>query len=325
LDISIEEPVKIISQLIIPILLLIITAAIQVLIRYYLSLREKNKYIKFFKDNFFSMKMYFSIINSSKIGAYVYSSYVLIIGAIIFSLFEIILFQFVFEQLDYLIDKKYFSNAIHVDLGIFYPNKLMIIGIVFFIGILFIGEIKEYVHKFIDSKDFYNFKIDKYGFPNKSTRFTISCPWFFIGCVIGSYIATIITIKNIYGFSTLNLVAIEFIIKQIPHNSFVTPMLFLLSIFLSVTQISLSILCGHEDLELLIKLITDLYSIKFPFICIKTEFGETEGQIKELLNKHVVTLVENNELKIIQWEKIDIMEISLEKKNYILKSEVITK
>ena len=57
------------------------------------------------------------------------------------------------------------------------------------------------------------------------------------------------------------------------------------------------------------KLITNFYKCDFPDVKIKTENGEIKGQLKDILNKSMVTLSEDNTLKMIQWDKIETIEI----------------
>ena len=64
-----------------------------------------------------------------------------------------------------------------------------------------------------------------------------------------------------------------------------------------------------------IKAITNFYICDFPDIKITTNHGETKGKLKDIKNKSFVTLSENNVLKTVKWNKIEIMEIKNRNKN----------
>lgn len=59
--------------------------------------------------------------------------------------------------------------------------------------------------------------------------------------------------------------------------------------------------------ERIFGLITHLYEYKFPYVKITTGNGETEGRLKDICNKSMIALSEKDELKIIPWDKIEIM------------------
>ena len=67
--------------------------------------------------------------------------------------------------------------------------------------------------------------------------------------------------------------------------------------------------------ERIVGLITRLYEYEFPSVKIKTGNGETEGRLKDIRNKSLIALSEKGELKIIPWDKIEIMKAIQRNKN----------
>lgn len=67
--------------------------------------------------------------------------------------------------------------------------------------------------------------------------------------------------------------------------------------------------------NLLINSITEFYKPDFPYIIIKTESGEIKGQLIDIQNKYLISLYENNILKMVPWKKIEIIEVTLINKN----------
>ena len=48
----------------------------------------------------------------------------------------------------------------------------------------------------------------------------------------------------------------------------------------------------------------------FPYIKIKTGSGGVTGQLEDIKNKSLIALNEKNVLKIVPWDKIEILEAS---------------
>lgn len=62
--------------------------------------------------------------------------------------------------------------------------------------------------------------------------------------------------------------------------------------------------------EKLIESTTQFYKNDFPYIKVKTECGDIEGQLSEIQNKSFLILSEKEVLNIIRWDKIKIMKVS---------------
>ncbi len=59
-----------------------------------------------------------------------------------------------------------------------------------------------------------------------------------------------------------------------------------------------------------IESITNYYQCRFPYIKIKTGSGGVTGQLEDIKNKSLIALNEKNVLKIVPWDKIEILEAS---------------
>jgi len=58
------------------------------------------------------------------------------------------------------------------------------------------------------------------------------------------------------------------------------------------------------------QLITKYFMYDFPEVKIITENGEVKGQLRDILNKSIVTVSEKDKIKAISWDKIEIIEAS---------------
>lgn len=83
------------------------------------------------------------------------------------------------------------------------------------------------------------------------------------------------------------------------------------------------ILCYGEIKPFSIKAIEEItryYKFKLPYVKIKTESEKVKGLLKDIRDKSLVTVSENNGLKIVPWDKIVILKANqkIENKTIIL-------
>lgn len=315
MEIITKEPLQILSQLLIPIIVVIVTGFIQVIFKTYLSLREKNKYIKLLKANFPSVEKYLDTIKTYKIITVYCLSYVyFIVGILAGFLIELILVQVIAKIFDYTLDINYIGNLLDLS-----SDVVMLNAVAFFYscsnsGILIVLLIFISWCKYLGSKKLFIPKIGEYG--EVKSSFVYQSFWIFIGTVFGLYIAmffyftaTLYNLSIIDNNLSFNRARFDLIYTHLLYPG-VHVITYILGFSVSLVLIVVSYFFAKWFSESVIRSITNFYKYDFPYVKIKTETGEIKGQFRGILDKYLVTLSENNILKIVQWDKIETMEIS---------------
>jgi len=331
LEIVTEEPLQILSQLLIPIIIVIVTGFIQVIFKVYLSLREKNKYIKLLKANFSAVEEFLNTVKVYKITTVYCSSYVyFIVGVLAGFLIELILVQVIANIFDYTLDINYIGNLLDLSSDIVILNVVVLIYSCSNIGILIVLLIFISWCKYLRSKKLFIPKIGKYG--EVKSSFVYLSFWVFIGVVFGLYIAMFFYITaTLNNLSVIdNNLSFNRARFDLVYTHLLSPRIhviaYILGFSISIALMVASYFFAKWFNESVIRSITDFYKYDFPYVNIKTETGEIKGQFRGILDKYIVTLNENNTLKIVQWDKIETMEISPKNKRdpYIF-NEISTK
>jgi len=322
LEIISNEPLNILSQLVIPIFLVIITGFIQTIIKIYLSLREKNKYIKLLKDNFPSVKEFQDDVKLYKISTVYCFSYLYFIGGVAGGfLIELIFGKVITNIFDYVLDINYIGKFLTLSSNMVLLNVIALICSCFNIAIFIMIFIFILWIKYLKSKKLLIPKIDKYGIVETSSRFVYLSFWVFIGIVFGLNLAIFFYLTGIlYNLSIIdnnlsfNRARFDFIYTNLLYPGFHV-IAYILGFLGSLTLIVISYYCAKLFNEEVTMSLINFYKYDFPYIKIKTEVGEVKGQLRDIRNKSLVTLINKRELKIVAWDKIQIMEASNPNKN----------
>jgi len=83
----------------------------------------------------------------------------------------------------------------------------------------------------------------------------------------------------------------------------------------SCASIVALVLLINSSSDKVINSLTDFHKHDFPYLKIKTESKEIGGQLRDIRNKHFVTITDKNMLIIVPWNKIEIIEVRNMKKN----------
>ncbi|WP_410509898.1 hypothetical protein RSJ42_07150 [Methanosarcina hadiensis] len=314
MEIVTEEPLKILSQLLIPIIVVIVTGFVQVIFKTYLSLREKNKYIELLKANFPSVEEFLDRIKTYKIITVYFSSYVyFIVGVLAGFLIELILVPVIAYIFEYILDINYIGNLLDLSSDVVILNVVALIYSCSNSGILIALLFFISWCKYLGSKRLFTPKISEYG--EVETSFVYQSFWVFIGTVFGLYIAMFVYFTaTLYNLSIIdnnlsfNRVRFDLIYTHLLYPG-VHVIAYMLGFSVGLVLIVASYFFAKWFNESVIRSITNLYKYDFPYVKIKTENGEVKGQFRGILDKYLVTLSENNILKIVRWDKIETMEI----------------
>lgn len=320
MEINTNEPLNLISQLLIPVILIITTCIVQEPLKTYLSSHEKSQYIKILKQNFPSIFDFFSAKLDYKVDIFFHY--------FLFSYFGILLGIYITENLyvevvNYLID-YWFSNFSYIESISFIENIGPIdIELITFsslnvlIFIIFFG-FPLYIY-FIISQVRFKPQLTSHGKIKMWLKYVYSFHWLFFGFLIGvnlsiyhlaPYIFDIysihfiepeysnVSIVDLYTSMKTNLSYLQYI-----EAAFSLGMISTISCFILIYALSV------KFSNRVIEKITDFYQPSFPYIKLKTGNGNIEGSLKDIQNKSLITLSENNVLTIVPWDKIEIMEV----------------
>lgn len=332
MEIILEEPLKIISGLLIPITIVIATLFIQEFIQKFfktsLILNEKNKYIKHLKANFSPIEKFIDTVKDYKINVYGMSYPYFFGGIIVGILIETILLQVIVIIFQYTLDINYIGELFNLSSEVVYLNAIAIIYLLLNIGIIIIVILFYKWLKFLNSKKLLIPKIDEHGTIEPSLFFVYPSFWIFIGMMFGLYLAIIFyLIPTLVRQSILdNNLSFDRVQFDLTCTQLLYPevhiIVYIIGFLISLIFILIFYVTAKQFKESVIRSITDFYKYDFPYVKIKTESGEIQGQLRDILDKYLVTLSENNILKIVQWDKIEIMEITQKnKKEYYIFNE----
>lgn len=341
----IEDSLSLYSQLLVPILLVAIPGIIQIIIKIYLSLHGKNKYSKLLTTNVPYIKSFLNRINWYKISHVFIGSFLLfLVGFINGSLFEIYLMRSFYDIFIQILNINFISNLLINKLNLDYLNINMIRFniIMIYISFLNISTILVFFvlmiwSQFLKSKHLLLPRITEYCYSTPMSSIIYVSYWFFIGVIIGiNYVIYGLFFSYLFKYSLINenfsfnLAYFTDIYSNL-HSNLMYPAfhvyMYLTGILASSVLIIGLYIITKRFAERIIELITRHYEYYFPYIKITTENGETEGRLKDIRNKSLITLGKKDELKIILWDKIEIMEVnhSIQNEHFVFNDNLIKK
>lgn len=331
MEIVTEEPLNILSQLVIPIFLLAVSGVIPAYITKYSKKQDKTQYIRFLRTNFSTVEAYLIAIQDYKARRLGTAPMCLVLGIIIGIFFGLVMDLPVKGFLQYTSEnilKKYFlvfyNNLTNLNLVLFYYSCLYIISIliIFMIWFGWCELLKK--TKLAEPKITRNYpknpKILYIPSIKNSSDFVYLSLWSFIGTIIGFnlliFAATLgmfikfsifpdnfsfnwVTFTNIYA-------SLETAVAYLKYYEII----FLIGIFLSLINIIMiynSIRWFSTEVK---RLITNFFKYDFPEVKITTENNEIKGKLNDVLSKTLVTVSEKNMIKMVPWDKIETMEAS---------------
>ncbi|WP_048065251.1 hypothetical protein [Methanosarcina acetivorans] len=316
-----------IKEILIPSIIILITSFLLARFdKHYVTKTGKDKYLIFLKDNSQSVSDFLQKISA-------YNSYTSIKCLILFEgvLFGIIysvkVINYIFSIADNLVNSfliNIFPNLIlytskkydnfNVDLFVFVStfNYISVIT-----GFIIFGWLI-----FLENKNYSLSRLTEELYLTKWSIFVHYSYWFFIGTLVGinilimfftgvsiSYFSSInFDFSNIwiyiYNMST-NLVA------QIPAKKGLDIVFrYAIGLFLSFSSLMIlyfNIIGFSAKFK---KQVTNFYNAKFPYVTIKMESGEINGQLYNFENKSMLILNGNNILKAVPWDQIRTMEMN---------------
>lgn len=254
----------------IPIVLLIAAGVVQIIIRYYLSSREKNKYIKFLTNNFPPVEEYSTSVFANKIVYTFFLSYIsLVFGVGVGFIFELVLVTEIGKVFNYINDVNYIGNLLKISSDTALLNLTIMYFSSFNLGIVLVSVAYRFLVKYLNSKKLLGPKIDELGFPLASTYSVYASFRFIIGLLLGIYMFIIIVLVNIISkFSLFDRVKLNLFFTQIwyPEIHFIVLIVIFLIAFVVIAMSSYNARLIYEKIT---KLTTEFYMPKFPFIKIK--------------------------------------------------------
>jgi hypothetical protein len=298
--------------------------------RTYSAKYEKNKYLYFLKNNSepvydFSNNIWMYKANTAT--RYIILCEGILIGTILpFKIFDymvsisnIFVNTFLIKIFPYLIlftSQKY-TNKID-----FHVDSLLLASLFNYVSVIVVLFIWIWL-TFLDSKKYSLPKLKKDMLLTKWSIFVYHSYWFLIGLLLGiDTFILLFTIDAILQFSSTDQ---NFSVSWTYFNNIFTNLKtqipakkgwyiiisYIIGFFLSITTIfsvvSLWIMVFPIYFN---SLINHFYIAKFPYILIKTESGETMGQLYNFQHKLIIMLKENDVIKAIPWDQIKTMEVN---------------
>lgn len=318
MEITTEEPLNILSQLFIPIILVLISGIVSVIITKYSKIRDKNQYIKFLRTNFPIIEKYFlsikiyKILRALGIAVFLWST---IAGIIFESIIKNPLLNILLYILDIEFIKKSFStvisNLVGLDVILFLSSYLIIVSSLL-ICLIWIGWCQLFISMKVEVP-----KITEYSMIKVSTQIFYLSIWFFLGIIIGINITihytVIYILQNVFLFNWTGFAdAYTYLATNTSYFTY-----YLLAYILGIVFYFMYTFVLYQLLtefsEEIIKLITSFYKHDFPEVKITTENGDAKGKLTDIRDKTLVTLSEKTMITMIPWDKIEMMEAN--KKN----------
>lgn len=347
MEINTNEPLNIMSQLLIPIVLILITCIIQEPLKKYLSLREKSQYIKLLRSDFPSILNYLRLIIEYKFNSFYFSLLFILFGLILgayitqYLYYEVVLYliDYWFSNFSYIQTVSYIDNIEPMDIELITCTCLNCVILfiswvltlyIFFLDHLFKpqlrsdGKIKRRIRYICNSllKPIFKQPLTSDGKIKGWIKYVYASHWLLIGYLLGIYmlIYSLIpyylqtySIEYLYDFSdheynyTYFFDIYNSMKINLPYFQYIE-YIFALGLIYSVGCFLIAYSINRLLSYETIETITYFYQNSFPYIKIKTGNGEIEGQIKEIRNKSLITLSEKNVLTLVPWDKIEIME-----------------
>lgn len=330
MDFITYKPIEFFSQFFIPFILVVIPIIIASYITIYLKNREKSQYIRILRTNFPVINSYLNAINSDKevrIGLIpMYIAFGFFAGAF----FELLIYPLLKGALVYILNIEYigkiilfvFNNFTGLTANIFLYAYLYIISGLIFLGIWLLWC------ELLKSKNLGapKIKINKPTKPNfqgfPSLKFSSMMAYLsicvFLGAIIGINILLFIAFLGVlakfgiipsdFSLNFDTIVGIYTSLEKEVHNLNIFAVLYLLGAFINI----MDFFAVYRNIKLFSnevkRLFINFFKYDFPEVNIKTENNEVKGQLKDFTNKYLVTISEKNIIKIVSWNKIEVME-----------------
>lgn len=330
----IDESLNVFSQLLVPILLVVIPGIIQMVVRIYLSFHEKNKYRKVLTANFPEVKAFLNRVNWFKIThVYILGFLAFLIGLIGGVLFEIYFLDPSYDIFMKMLNLDFIANLLSGKLNLNFLSADMIEFNLIMIYISFLNFVSSMIVSYIlllwfillNRMRMLPIKIEETGYTNPKSMIVYESVWYLMAFIIGSnyfiyrllyyYLSKFSIVSGDFSF---NLSYFTDVYTNLSSNLMYPVFhisMYLTAILAASVQIAILYIVTKRIAERIIKLITRLYEYKFPYIKIITGNGETEGRLKDISNKSLIILSEKDELKTIPWNKIEIMNAKFVKKS----------
>jgi hypothetical protein len=314
----------ILSKIIIGFLLTVFTSIINAFRIYYSSLHGKYRYVNILRTRFPRIDEFLVIIRRHKINKQVFVLYYLFVGFIfgVYLMKEIVtIITYVFN-LVHIFDYLNYIPYLHSFDSL---NIVMIIVSLLNITLLFIAFFYFKWDNLVKVRHLSTPKITKYNILAPLPILVFMIYWIFIGIIFGVNFFIYLILCNAYIISSrsaekisLNLALFGDVYKYFGENvqnlnihGFMYLGGMLLSFYLIANSYTKITLFNKDTL----RAISNFYYYDFPYVKIKTDSGESKGQLRDILNKSLVTLNEKNILTIIPWDKIETMEASQPNRN----------
>lgn len=328
MEIVTKEPLKILSQLFIPLILVTASGIITAQISKYSKIQDKNQHIRFLRKNYSKIDLCFNSIKNRRVFQIGLSPMYFMIGVTLGVAFELFILKLTGKILDYTWEIDYIKKTLPFSYDIVGLNAVLFICSYLNISIIIILVIWEGWCRFLESKKLTSPKITEHysiktspDFPSikvssDSVYFSF---WIFLGSIVGIdifiyyltfyFLIMFSIIPNDFSFNWIIFVGIcEKLKTSVPYLNYYIFVFFMGAAisFLHMTMVYQSITWFSSSVK---QLIADFYKYEFPEVKIITEHGEIKGQLRDVQNKSQVTLIENGIMKTVSWDKIEIMEV----------------
>lgn len=138
----------------------------------------------------------------------------------------------------------------------------------------------------------------------KKSKYVLYSYWGSAGIILGIHIMLVMILAYVF-----DIWYSEGMQMSLPDNWFLSLYIYLLSIIESYLYINSAGSASQEIDNRAKQKIQDFYLPNFPYITIKTDLSEIEGQIIDITNSTLITLSQNGNLKLVPWDQIKMMEI----------------
>lgn len=318
--------------------LLLVTEILSFIIKSYEDVLKKNKenlgYIKILKDDFPLVKTFLDSVKTYTSGSRFLSYAILYIAFWFGLLYEYFFAVIIAEFLTKVASIDIIATFLYISKGEYTITKALnaitlyctCLNISFFL--LFFVCI--WWNSSTTLKNFATPLLTKYGHVRLSAFFVYVSYWSFIGITLGAIVfqyflfygdlLLLSKFDDAFSLSAMSLNDLLTLLdKHVPYFEYYV-VIYVITFLFNVVLISGLYLSSSAFLENLIKSITSYYKCDFPYVKIKTECGDFEGQLSEIRNKSFLVINGKNVLNVIHWDKIGVMEV-LQKNNserYIL-------
>ena len=321
-----------IKEIFLPSIILLFTSLLITFFnRYYLTKTEKGKYLIFIKNNSQPVSDFFQKISAYKSFTGI-NYFILLEGFLFGSIYSVKVISYIFSIADTLVNSfltkifpflilytsKSYDNMIesHVDFFVLVSTFnffSLIVGMFIFIWLIFLEE-----------KNYSLSRLTEKLYLTKWSIFVYYSYWFLAGIIIG--VNLLIIFFTAVSFSYFSSITLSFSTIWIYLNSTFTNLItqmpaekgsdIIINYVIGFIFSFSSLLILYNKITIFQikfkKQITDFYITKFPYVTIKIESGEVNGQLHNFENKSMLMLNGNNVLKAVPWDQIRTMEINNE-------------